>query len=1021
MRIYFILFIYFLLSFNSVIGQSANNCGVIASMNPAGDSIYNNYSFLSFTNTSVNATNYEFYIDGVLMSVNNPLATNIPVGLSEIMLVASNGNCFDTIRTYHFFSGTPPTNNFQTKVHFGIPFMRHKVKDFIKSGGSGFLITSERDNPSFISNAPGRGIISKINNENCVKWTRRLETNELFGTNGIQRLGEDNVGNIYACAVTDFQKSSVIFKLDSLGTLIWSKQITSSNGKQFEIFNFKLLHDGGIVLIGKTLDNANIFGVIRLSNAGNILWQKNYQKNILVSDGLKNITEYNNALYLGGTATFVEPNGTVSRSIFMKIGLSSGNTIWTKAYNNVSGLAIFNNIHLGNNEFLCDTYISQSNISTTNPQNIASIIKLDTNGIFVNGKLLVQSVGGNLPNTTSMNSKIVSLSNKQIYIVTLGSLNLPVQPTNSSMSSVPIVVNSVPFSWDSDVFIANSTIQNYTINLVSDFSTLRYVCPNDYIDSCNFFKLTGPSRICNLTNIYSYKIHKNKSCNLTSSWVIPAGVIVISQTDTLLKVRFLTYGSYLIKSNRTSGCSEMTDSMFVSVNSPSAPVLNLGNDFSLCTANTAVLHAGPSFLSYEWQNGSTDSIFLINSAGQYHVKVTDSCANILRDTINVSITSTFPMNAGPDRMKCNNDTIHLSAPVGYSNYQWSPAYNLNTTTTQNVIASPIVDTIYFIQAEITPGCYAFDSIKVTVKNSPSINLGNDRDVCFGDSILLNAGSGFVQYLWNNGSDQPQIWINSIGNYSVKAVYSNGCISTDSLNILNIKSPITVNLDKNSTLCLGETRLLDAGSGFVNYLWNNNLNTQKINITSLGFYKVIVIDINGCKSSDSIQISAFVSPPANFLLDSVYLCDYEIKKINSIYEYKNYLWNTGDITKEVLVNSFGNYFLTVTDLNGCKGKDSIAVKKKKCPNVFFIPNAFSPDNNGKNDFFKPTIKGNILNYNFKVYNRYGNIIFTTNNSNLGWNGNINGVKQNMGVFTWICSYQFEDSLQKIEKGTVLLLR
>ena len=176
---------------------------------------------------------------------------------------------------------------------------------------------------------------------------------------------------------------------------------------------------------------------------------------------------------------------------------------------------------------------------------------------------------------------------------------------------------------------------------------------------------------------------------------------------------------------------------------------------------------------------------------------------------------------------------------------------------------------------------------MTVKNSPSINLGNDRDVCFGDSILLNAGSGFVQYLWNNGSDQPQIWINSIGNYSVKAVYSNGCISTDSLNILNIKSPITVNLDKNSTLCLGETRLLDAGSGFVNYLWNNNLNTQKINITSLGFYKVIVIDINGCKSSDSIQISAFVSPPANFLLDSVYLCDYEIKKINSIYEYKNY--------------------------------------------------------------------------------------------------------------------------------------
>jgi gliding motility-associated-like protein len=1103
MRTICIFIIYFFLCLTSIMGQSGNNCGVIASMNPSGDSVYSNYTSFDFTSTSSNATSYKFYIDGVLMAIDNPLSTNIPTGLSEIMLVAYNGNCSDTIRTYHFFSGFPPPNNLESKVFFGLPFMRHKLKDFIKYGIGGYLIAGERDNPSSLLYAQPRGIISKINDENCIKWTKRLETNDPNGITEINHIAEDNFGNIYAIGTTDFLTISVLFKLDAQGNLIFSKKITSFNGTKFEIFNFKILQDGGIALIGKTLDNANILGVIRLSNTGNILWQKSYQKNILVSEGLKNIIEYNGAIYIGGIGAFTESNNSISRSIFMKIDLVSGNTIWTKTYNNANAFAFFNNINLSNNGFICDSYISQTNTPTTTQQNLATLIRLDTNGNFIYGKILTQSViSSTIPYTTSMGSKIVPLSNKQLYIITTGNIYNPVvqlgsyyqnfltkldsnynviwnksytgagggryylatldqnetlvlagnelayglsrfdyyqkimiaKLDSSGVNQLPscpssdlpininsIVVNSIPFQWNTDNFVTSSTIQNYNINLTTDFSKLRYGCPNNYVDSCSFFKLTGPSRICNLANIYSYKIHKNKSCNQNPTWIIPAGVTVISQTDTLLKVRFSAFGNYLIKANIALSCSSTIDSFFVVATSSSALPLNLGNDFSICTGNSAILHAGTSYFSYEWQNGSTDSLFTLNTAGQYHVKVTDSCGNILRDTINVTITSVAQMNAGLDRVKCNNDTIHLSAPIGYSNYQWSPAYNVNTTNGQDIIANPILDTSYFIQAEITPGCYAFDTIKVNIKNSPPINLGPDRNLCFGDSVLLNVGSGFVQYLWSNSSNQQQIWVNSIGNYFIKAIYSNSCISSDTFNILNIKPLPVVNLDHNQNLCIGETRLLDAGLGFVSYLWNNNLISQKINISSLGLYKVTVTDFNGCKGSDSTEIQAFVNPPANFLLDSIFLCNYEIKKISSIYNYKNYLWSTGDISKEIIANSFGDYYLTVTDLNNCKGKDSISVLPKICPNSFFIPNAFSPDGNGKNDLFKPIIRGDVSTYDFKIYNRYGSTVFSSNNPNLGWNGNIDGVKQIKGVFIWTCSYKFIDNIPRSEKGTVLLVR
>lgn len=109
------------------------------------------------------------------------------------------------------------------------------------------------------------------------------------------------------------------------------------------------------------------------------------------------------------------------------------------------------------------------------------------------------------------------------------------------------------------------------------------------------------------------------------------------------------------------------------------------------------------------------------------------------------------------------------------------------------------------------------------------------------------------------------------------------------------------------------------------------------------------------------------------------------------------------------------------MNNCIGKDSIVINQKLCTETFFIPSAFTPNADGKNDYFKPIITGNVQRYLFTIYNRWGQKIFETARLQKGWNGTINGKQQDMNVFVWTCTYQFVGAPPKFDKGTISLIR
>jgi gliding motility-associated-like protein len=128
-----------------------------------------------------------------------------------------------------------------------------------------------------------------------------------------------------------------------------------------------------------------------------------------------------------------------------------------------------------------------------------------------------------------------------------------------------------------------------------------------------------------------------------------------------------------------------------------------------------------------------------------------------------------------------------------------------------------------------------------------------------------------------------------------------------------------------------------------------------------------------------------------------------------------------VTHSIEANRAGTYWLQVTDQNNCVGNDSVVVRIKDCNKKLFVPDAFTPNADGKNELFKPVFTGNVKSFHFCVYNRWGQLVFQTSSTNKAWDGKVNGQVQGAATFVWVCTYRFIGEEEKIEKGVVSIIR
>ena len=538
---------------------------------------------------------------------------------------------------------------------------------------------------------------------------------------------------------------------------------------------------------------------------------------------------------------------------------------------------------------------------------------------------------------------------------------------------------------------------------------------------CDTLKIHGNNFMCGIQEDMQLTAFRNLECGERVNWSMDTSVLsTFSQVnDTTLVIHFKKEWQGWLHAQIIGRCGLLEDSLLITVVSSPGPV-NLGTDTSICPSNTLVLNAHKGYSSYRWNDGSIDSLLTVTGPGKYYVDVNDACGNSFSDTVLVAAAPPAHLDLGNDRTKCNDDTLHLHASAGFINYSWGPAYNIISQSGSEAIVRPLIDTIYFVKAEKTPGCFGYDTIHITTHFSPPVSLGKDTSFCTGDSLVLHAGNGFTGYQWSTGETTEAITVKHAMKLFLLAVTAEGCFSSDTISVLNVFAPPQPSLAKNNELCAGSVRILNPGN-FTGYQWQDGSTDKTFAVSQPGIYWVKVTDGNGCTNADTTTITTILPVPRNFLGADTTMCSYGELVLSPSRSFGSYQWNSGGNTKSIIIDKPGQYWLLVTDEKDCKGSDTINVFLKQCMAGLFVPSAFTPNHDGKNDVFRAMLFGDVLKFDFKIYNRWGEVVFHTNDRYKGWNGVYNGIEQDSNVFTWMCQYQLNGDTLKLAKGTVMLIR
>ena len=409
---------------------------------------------------------------------------------------------------------------------------------------------------------------------------------------------------------------------------------------------------------------------------------------------------------------------------------------------------------------------------------------------------------------------------------------------------------------------------------------------------------------------------------------------------------------------------------------------------------------GASVLAKFNSNGGLLYAGLFDGTGSTLIRrmVVDSLRNIY---IAGAMGGSVDFDPGPNIYQLDAQT---EAPIVI---KFAKCMNITTSTLNiNVCDSYTLNNVVYDSSGVytqtipnTSGCDSIITLHLTINKKFTQQT---REICEGD--LFFAGGGYQ---------------NTSGTYVDTLQTVQGCdsIVTTYLNVHPKPSP---NLGPDKDLCSNTTITVNPGS-FTSYLWQDLSNASSFIINATGLYWVTVTNNFNCTATDTIIVRNLFPAPANFLKEKDSICTHGTLQLSSANAYTKYQWSNGGTERKITVNAPGMYWLMVTDVNGCSGADSIIILPKQCMSGVYIPTAFTPYRDGKNDFFKALVFGKVLSFKLQVFDRAGQIVFQTTDPNKSWDGRYKGMDYSTTVFVWQCFYQLEGQQPGFQKGTVTLIR
>lgn len=494
-----------------------------------------------------------------------------------------------------------------------------------------------------------------------------------------------------------------------------------------------------------------------------------------------------------------------------------------------------------------------------------------------------------------------------------------------------------------------------------------------------------------------------------------------------------TYTVVLTVSDSTGCLAPDTSSVIITVYNPSQVVAT--NDTIICPNTSVQLNATGS-TSYLWSPAATlnnpniaTPIASPTVNTRYRVIATDPCG---KDTsyvwVRIHTVSTTTSN---DTTICLGDSAYLSA-TGGGTYSWTPNSSLINSTTSNPIAFPTVTTKYYTNIVTADGCPAIDSVRVLVNTVPNPILSPNISICQGKSTVLTA-SGATSYSWTPGAGlssttSPSVTASPNKTTTYTVTFTNMCGKLFDSVTVSVLKPIAVS-SPDDTICFNVFAKIRA-SGGVNYSWSPssyattpNSDTTLVNPPVPTRFRVIVSDAIGCKDTAYTHIAFSPIPTVNAGIDKVITFG-ESVEIKATHSKGSFTWiphaSIGCYTCEKNMVTPGStiiYTAKLTDKYGCIVTDDVLVS---LDGALYIPNTFSPNGDSKNDVFKISAQ-DILEFEILIFNRWGELIYESEDINEVWDGSYKGKQSQIGTYIWKIKYSDVNTRNKEVIGHVNLIR
>lgn len=377
------------------------------------------------------------------------------------------------------------------------------------------------------------------------------------------------------------------------------------------------------------------------------------------------------------------------------------------------------------------------------------------------------------------------------------------------------------------------------------------------------------------------------------------------------------------------------------------PLVDLGPDVVLCDGETIILNASTPGATYEWQDGSNSSSFLVSSAGTYAVEVTvDGCS--ATDEVIVTYNPLPVFDLGPNLTVCENETVTLDVTTANATYEWQDG---STNPTFNVTSAGT----YSVEVTVN-GCSVTDSVTINFDTLPIVDLGLDVTLCEGETIILDASTASASYEWQDGSTNSTFTVNSPGTYTVEVTVG-ACTVTDTIEVFYDPLPTLYMFDT------VEACTNIQGEGVFNLFEASNAISNNLNTVSASFYTNF--------SDAESAIDPILNPD----------------------EY-----TSQDATIYIRLENVSTQ---------CFDIGSFDIETIECE--IFIPEGFSPNGDGTNDTFNIVNLDIFPNHTLEIFNRYGMSVYKGNASKEEWDGKHDGKLLPTGTYYYVIQLNNDGSV------------